>query len=63
MSKYKCKRSRLHPTELFGISGFYAPYKPKHIKKPDSEAWFKCNPNGEEASKRIQIVEEILKTK
>ncbi|MCK9320121.1 hypothetical protein [Methanoculleus sp.] len=38
-------------------------YKPKHIKKPDSEAWFKCNPNGEEASKRIQIVEEILKTK
>ena len=33
------------------------------MKKPDSEAWFTCDPNGEEASKRIQILEEILKTK
>ena len=38
-------------------------YKPKHVKKPDSEAWFKCNPNGEEASKKNTNSRRNIKNK
>ena len=38
-------------------------YKPNHIKKPDTEAWFSGNANGPDSEKRIKIIEEILKSK
>jgi hypothetical protein len=38
-------------------------YKPAHVKKPDTEPWFSCDPNSLESKKRIEIIEEILKTK